>query len=69
MDLCGPMPVTSRGGSRYIATFLDDYSKLSVVRPIARKSDNATVVQEVLQMLETQSNEHVRTVRTDNGTL
>lgn len=68
MDLCGPMPVTSRGGSRYIATFLDDYSKLSVVRPIARKSDNATVVQEVLQMLETQSNERVRTVRTDNGT-
>ena len=25
--VCGPMPVASKGGSRYFATFLDDYSK------------------------------------------
>lgn len=31
MDLCGPMSVDSHGGSRYIATFLDDYSGLSSV--------------------------------------
>lgn len=30
MDVCRPMPVASKGGSRYLATFLDDYSKLSV---------------------------------------
>jgi hypothetical protein len=34
MDLCGPMPVTSLGGSRYFATVLDDFTKLTVVRPI-----------------------------------
>ncbi|EFJ46672.1 hypothetical protein VOLCADRAFT_33666, partial [Volvox carteri f. nagariensis] len=27
MDACGPMPVTSLGGARYIATFYDDFSK------------------------------------------
>ena len=25
MDVCGPMPVASKGESRYLATFLDDY--------------------------------------------
>jgi hypothetical protein len=39
MDLCGPMEVASLGGSRYIAIFLDDYSKLSVVQPLKYKSD------------------------------
>jgi transposase InsO family protein len=68
MDLCGPMSVTSLGGSRYLATVLDDFTKLSVVRPIARKSDTAAVVREVIDMLETQSGERAQAVRTDNGT-
>jgi hypothetical protein len=68
MDLCGPLQETSIGGSKYLATFLDDYSKLSVVRPISHKSDTAGVIQEVLEMLETQSGERVQVVRTDNGT-
>ncbi|GAX86350.1 hypothetical protein CEUSTIGMA_g13762.t1 [Chlamydomonas eustigma] len=32
MDVCGPIEPTSMGGSRYIATFLDDYTNFSVVR-------------------------------------
>ncbi|GAQ93276.1 hypothetical protein KFL_014090010 [Klebsormidium nitens] len=31
MDICGPTPVLCVGDIRYFATFLDDYSKLSVV--------------------------------------
>jgi hypothetical protein len=68
MDLCGPMPVPSLGGSSYFATILDDYSKLSVVRPIKLKSDTFTIVKDVIQELETQSGKKVLTVRTDNGT-
>ena len=64
MDVCGPLQEPSLGGSRYLATFLDDYTKLSVVRPIAAKSDVAAVVQEVFQMLETQCGGRVRSVRT-----
>ena len=66
MDVCGPLPA-SLGGARYFATFLDDYSKFSVVRPIASKSDVAAVTREVIQLLEAQAGQHVRTVRTDNG--
>jgi len=68
MDLCGPMPEKSAGGSKYIATILDDYSKLSVVRPIAYKSDTAIEVMYAIEMLERQSGYQVANVRTDNGT-
>lgn len=68
MDVCGPMPVTSIGGARYLATFLDDFSKFSVVRPIASKAEVSGVTREILTQFETQLNTRVQTVRTDNGT-
>jgi hypothetical protein len=44
MDVCGPMPKKSKGGSRFFATFTDDYSKLSLVVPIAKKIEVVAVV-------------------------
>eukprot|EP00951_Prasinocladus_malaysianus_P026715 scaffold237829_cov15-Prasinocladus_malaysianus.AAC.1 len=67
MDLQGPFQTTSIGGARFNATFLDDYSTLSIVRPIARKSDAVNVVKEVLTMLETQTGDKVKIIRTDRG--
>jgi transposase InsO family protein len=67
MDLCGPLPERSLGGSSYIATFLDDYTKFSVVRTLANKSDTPRAVREVIKMLETQCGETLRGARTDNG--
>ena len=55
MDLCGPLPVTSMGGSIYFATILDDYSKLSLVYPLEFKSDTAGAVREAITLLENQS--------------
>jgi hypothetical protein len=68
MDVFGPLPEPSLGGSRYMATFLDDYTKLSVVRFIANKSDVSNVVKNTLQLLETQGKATLRAVRTDRGT-
>ena len=68
MDLCGPISEPSMGGSRYLATYLDDYSKLCVVKPIVYKSDVPATTKEVIQHLETQSGYIVKMVRTDNGT-
>ena len=67
MDVCGPFQEASLGGSMYLATFVDDYSSLSVVCPIKAKSDVAGVTMEVINMLEKQSGWPLLVVRTDNG--
>ena len=67
MDVCGPLQVASTGGAKYIATFLDDYMKLSIVRAITQKSGVAQTVQEVLQMLGTSSGNKLQFVCTDRG--
>ena len=67
MDVCGPLQEPSHAGAVYIATFLDDYSKLSVVRAVALKSDIPATVKEVLRMLETQAGQKLKLVRTDRG--
>jgi hypothetical protein len=67
MDLCGPYQEESLGGSRYTATFLDDFSKYYVVRTLAHKSDVTVAVKEVIALLENQTGKHVKVVRTDRG--
>ena len=67
MDVCGPMPVTSTGGSKYFCTFLDDYSKLSVAVPIARKSDVREVLKDILGKWELKTGKRVVTIRSDRG--
>jgi hypothetical protein len=61
------MPVTSLGGNNYFVTLLDDHSKLSLVQPIARKSDAAAAVQSALNMLENQIDGRTKRLRCDNG--
>jgi transposase InsO family protein len=67
MDVMGPVEPATAGGRRYVATFLDDFSKLSEIRVIKHKSDVAQVVQEVLTNWETQTGETLQCVRTDRG--
>lgn len=66
-DVCGPLPVTSLGGNNYFVTLLDDYSKLSVVHPIASKSDTANAVKSTITLLENQTGHHLQRLRCDNG--
>lgn len=41
-DVCGPMRVESIGGSRYIATFVDDHTRWCKVSFLKRKNDVST---------------------------
>lgn len=67
MDVCGPLPEESLGGNRYFATFTDDFSRLSVVVPVSSKAAVPEQVKKTLQLLETQSGQQLRAVRTDRG--
>ncbi|PRW61567.1 Retrovirus-related Pol poly from transposon TNT 1-94 isoform B [Chlorella sorokiniana] len=66
-DLCGPLPVASQGGNLYFLTLLDDYSKFSAVRPIARKSDTPAALKDTLKLLESLSGYKTQRIRCDNG--
>ncbi|KAJ9514290.1 hypothetical protein QJQ45_012314 [Haematococcus lacustris] len=68
MDVCGPMHARARDGSLYVATFLDEHTKLSVCVPISSKSQVPDVVRTVIEQLETQSGFRCKAIRTDNGT-
>ena len=67
-DVCGPMEVPSLGGNLYIATYLDDYSKMSIVKTVQRKSDVPEVTKEVVSFMEKQSGHELLVLRSDNGT-
>jgi transposase InsO family protein len=66
-DICGPMPVSSAGGARYFATFLDHYTKYSVSVPIVEKSDLSSVLKDVILLLENLTHHKLKSFRSDNG--
>jgi hypothetical protein len=53
MDLCGPIEPVSLGRARFVATFVDDYTGLSVVRLLDYKSKVKDSVMDVLTQMET----------------
>jgi hypothetical protein len=61
------MDKKSKRGSRFLATFTNDYSKLSVAIPIAKKSQVVGVVRNMVAQLELQSGKKLKAVRTDRG--
>ncbi|KAJ9533216.1 hypothetical protein QJQ45_018360, partial [Haematococcus lacustris] len=67
MDVYGPISQPARDGGRYFATFLDDYTGLSVVVMLKQKSDVPAAVQHVVALLEKQSGHQVLVLRSDNG--
>jgi len=67
MDVCGPMAVPSHGGAEYLATFVDDYSRLSYVVPLVHKSEVTGAIRDTLVKWENQTGESLKSVRTDRG--
>lgn len=67
MDVCGPMPEPSIGGSRYVVTMLDDCTGLSAAAFTDSKAAVAEKVINALTELERTSGFEVKEVRTDCG--
>ena len=55
MDVCGPFQVSSEGDAKYLATFTDDFSRLSEVLPLKQKSAVAEAVGTTMAKWETQT--------------
>lgn len=66
-DLCGPMPVKSLGGSRYIMTLIDDYSRRTTVYFLKNKNEVVHYVKSFINKVERDKNLKIKRFRTDNG--
>jgi len=66
-DVCGPMPVTSKGGARYIVTVLDDFSGAHEAVPIATKSEAGAAVRTEVARWEVRTGRRLQRWRSDRG--
>ncbi|TYZ61547.1 hypothetical protein PybrP1_003632 [[Pythium] brassicae (nom. inval.)] len=67
-DVMGPMNSVSKGGARFVLTFIDDFSRCVFVYLIVLKALVFDRFLEFKRMVETQFGIKVKRIRTDNGT-
>ena len=67
-DVCGPIQVNSIDGFRYYVSFIDDFTRMSIVMLIKTKSDISTAFQEYVNLVQNQLKFKIKTLHSDNGT-
>lgn len=68
LDICGPLPVESIGGSKYILLVIDDYSGMYFTYFLKRKSDAFSAFHTFKEKCEKTLSKGIKCIRTDNGT-
>lgn len=66
-DICGPMSTNTFAGSRYSLLFIDDYSRMTWVYCLAKKSQAFDKFKEWRAKVEKEIGRPVKTFRTDRG--
>ena len=66
-DICGPMQTRSIGGSWYFLIFVDDRSRYTWVYFIRRKSDVFEYFKEFKNMVEKETSNYIKILRSDQG--
>ena len=66
-DLCGPITPRSIGGCSYILTFTDEYSRMSWVAFLKRKTEVVDKIIEWVKFVENQLEMKVKRIRSDCG--
>lgn len=64
-DVCGPMQATSLGGKRYILTFIDDFSRYTVVYFLREKSEVGAKIKEYIEMVKNKFSKQPKIMRSD----
>lgn len=68
MDLMGPVKPATKGGNEYALVMVDDFSRMSWVRLLKRKSDAFSTFGTWARLVETEKQPlTIRSIRTDNG--
>lgn len=66
-DLCGAMQTATPSGKKYMVTFIDDFSKYTVIELLREKSETFGKFKEYVEMCKTMFNSRPRFLRTDGG--
>ena len=66
-DINGPMHTTSMNGSRYVLTFIDDFSRYTWVFFIKKKLDVLEKFTEFKALIENSYGQNIKILRSDNG--
>ena len=66
-DVCGPMQTTSFGGSVYLVTFIDDYSRFVKVYCIRTKDQVFQKFREFEALVTNETGLKIKVLRTDGG--
>ena len=67
-DVLGPLEIPSVGGSRYLITFIDDYSRWTVEYAMKSKSDALSCFQRYKAMAEKHTSQKVQKVTVPGST-
>ncbi|KAI3521063.1 hypothetical protein L1887_10522 [Cichorium endivia] len=66
-DVCGPMKTISIGGSRYVLTFIDDFSRKLWTYFMKEKSEVFRLFKTFKSLVERQSEHQIKSIRSDQG--
>ena len=66
-DLCGPLQIPSITGSRYFITFIDDFTRFTIIYFIKSKVNAFNAFKTYKALVEDQCQSQIKTITTYNG--
>ena len=66
-DLCGPLQIPSITGNRYFITFIDDFTRFTIIYFMKSKAGAFNAFKTYKALAENQCQSQIKTIRTDNG--
>jgi transposase InsO family protein len=66
-DICGPMETHTIGGKSYFLTFVDDFSRFTMIYLLSKKSEVFPKFKEYIAVTHNKFGRKIKTLRSDNG--
>lgn len=66
-DVCGPMRTQTPSGKRYVVTFIDDFSRFTVIQLLSHKSEVEGCIKQFIEMVKNKFGRKPKVIRTDRG--